>query len=618
MDLIPLIRLHIKLFLSICLLLIFDDNLIDLSQAQKLNIVTKFHTMKTLSNDNESLLWKLERWQSRHRKLLQKWIAIGLFFAMLNLTGCMYYFKVNYASQPYSESISEFNHIGKTIYIHSGEKRWLFTNIVVSNDSISGQIQDSLLFPHLGSIKANKPNRYIHGGKNNERYLLNEVHVYINDSVLTGNQRITIPGTSIGKIEVYDKDTKATTASWVLGGVLLAATLTVLTISAINSMDIAPSFPETSPNQSCPYIYVWDKQNYNFIGEIYTGSVYQQLERNDYLKLPAYNGQKNFRLKVTNEVKEIQHTNLMELFVIDHSKQVDVLVDKYGHINTLAQQVLPTLATNLTGEDIASLLFSKDTLFYQSNQTGDIKPLKDGLILEYPVNKGAKSVKLVISAKNSLVMNYMMDQFYGLLGSAYNSYEKRQEHIPAAQMHQWTLEQGLPLSLYVERDGKWEFVDYYDVCGPLAFKEDVLTIPLKGNESDPLKLKLESGAFLWQIDYVAIDYTPDIKVRLDVVPIESAINEANKDVSGLLKSDDNEYYNQSQISNLIEVNFNLPAQYDENRTLILHSKGWYKEIRNQKWKPDFKTFKEFHKPGRFNQFVNERLTQSAKIRLQSQ
>src|ERR1035437_1765736 len=112
----------------------------------------------------------------------------------------------------------------------------------------------------------------------------------------------------------------------------------------------------------------------------------------------------------------------------------------------------------------------------------------------------------------------MMDKFFDKFGSSYARYENKQQHASGDVMRQWSLDQEIPLSLYVERDGKWEFVDYYNIVGPMAFKDDVLKVPLKGNETQPLKLKLEFGTFLWEIDYAAIDYSPDLKVVPRVVP----------------------------------------------------------------------------------------------------
>ena len=79
-------------------------------------------------------------------------------------------------------------------------------------------------------------------------------------------------------------------------------------------------------------------------GEIYSGALHPPIERDDYLHLPSLrpvNGQ--YRLRLTNEVREVQHTNLAELWVIDHPKDVRTFVDKNGTIRSSAAPVAPAV-----------------------------------------------------------------------------------------------------------------------------------------------------------------------------------------------------------------------------------------------------------------------------------
>lgn len=174
-------------------------------------------------------------------------------------------------------------------------------------------------------------------------------------------------------------------------------------------------------------------------------------------------------------------------------------------------------------------------------------------------------------------------------------------------MRKWSLDQGIPLSLYIERDGKWDFVDYYNIAGPMKYKDDVLSVPLKGNETNPLKVKLEFGNFLWEIDYASVDYSTDQKVTFYTIPAKTAISEDQKDVAGLLNNDDGKYYTQPTMESKAVVTFDLPKTTDLSRTVILHSKGWYEILLNPAGIPDIGKLKSFRQPGQFNRFVNERM-----------
>lgn len=532
-----------------------------------------------------------------HYTNTQRVVAFILIFALLILTiGCRNYFLVNTVKNPTIEKVASLNDIQKTIIVHFNDKKWVLIDAVVKNNTVFGTLNAYTMPPTINQVNPNRPNRYYKTDSKNQRYLLNEVHLYITEYVDLGNGQISISAGAISKLEIYDPDTASTVGSWLLG----AAAGTVLATSIVYIYVLLTK-------ESCPFIYTWDGSNYHFQGEIYSGSIRKQLERHDYLKIPARSDTNSMTLKITNEVQEIQHTNLMELLVIDHAQNIQVMADKYGVISNIEKPIEPTMAVSLAGANVTNLLLAKDSLFYQSNSPKDQKPLKDYLILDFKTNKKAKEAKLIIHAKNSVLLDYMISQRNKLLGIGYDTYLKKQDKKSAEEMKQWSLSQGIPLSVYVQRAGRWEFVDYYNVAGPMAFKDDVLKVPLKGNESDPLKLKLEFGAFLWEIDYAALDYSADQKLTEIVVPIKTALTEENKEVAGLMRFDDAKYYTQPSMTNQAVVTFDLPQQTNQTRTIILHTKGWYQIMYKPEGKMDVKRLMKLKEPGGFNQFINEEI-----------
>jgi len=545
----------------------------------------------------KQILFSLSPGDENWKKKALQVVSFILILAMFNLTfGCHSYFKVNTVKEPTTEKVASLNEIQKTIIVHFNEKKWLLTNVVVKNNTVAGQLNEYTMPPTIKKVNPDRPNRYYTGEAKSQRYLLNEVHLYINEYADLGNGLISIPVGSTSRLEIYDPDTATTVGSWLLGAVFVTTSAMALVFIIV-----------LLTKESCPFIYTWDGKNYNFQGEIYSGSIHKQLERNDYLKIPAYSGTNSYTLKITNEVQEIQHTNLMELMVVDHSQSISVLADKYGVLSTIEEPVAPSMVKSETGANVTDQLLAKDKLFYQSNPPKDKKPLKDYLIFDFPASKNAKEAKLIIHAKNSVLLDYMINQYNKLFGTGYDKYMKKLEKNSADKMNQWSLSQGIPLSVYVQRAGNWEFVDYYNVAGPMAFKDDVLKVPLKGNESDPLKLKLEFGAFLWEIDYAAVDYSADQKLVTNIVPVKTAITEENKDVAGLLRQDDANYYTQPATTNQAVVTFDLPQPANQSRTVILHTKGWYQILHNPEGEMDMQRLLKLKAPGGFNQFVNEEI-----------
>jgi hypothetical protein len=528
---------------------------------------------------------------------VRKWTAIILACALLNLTGgCYNYFRIRSSEKPASEAITPLVDAGKTIIIHFNEKKWLLNDIQINNNIISGSIEEYQKTPTIRPLKPNGPNRYLTRASQNQRYLLNEVHLYLDEFAKTENNQVSIPVSSITKIDIYDKDTASTVGSYFLGGVGITSGA-ILVLAVIVALT----------KESCPFIYTSDGANYQFAGEIYSGSIHKPLERDDYLQLPTYPDQSNYTLKITNEVREIQHTNLLELQVVDHQGNVTVLADKYGKFHSLNQIIAPSSAVSFDGTDVTRQVTSKDDLFYQSSTAKTDLPQKDGLIMEFPNPGKAQTAKLAIHAKNSIVLDYMIGQFHELFGNIYDKYMERQQKAPEEKMRQWALDQGIPLSLYAERNGNWEFVDYYHIAGPMKFKNDVLQFPLNGNESNPLRLKLEFGHFLWEIDYAAVDYSPDQQFTIFTAPVQTAVTEKQENVAQLISTDDQNYYTQPDTDNQAIVTFNLPEQKNQSRTIFLHSKGWYQILHNPKGKPDIAYLKSFQTPGQFNNFVNAEL-----------
>ena len=313
----------------------------------------------------------------------------------------------------------------------------------------------------------------------------------------------------------------------------------------------------------------------------------------------------DYQIKISNEVKEIQHTNLMELWVFDHSSDLKLWVDKNGNYHSVKNLISVGSASNLEGTDVTNLLVNKDSLYYSSSLEDSELPLTDGVVLSFPKPENAENAKLIIRAKNSFVLDYMVSKFQNQFGDLYGKWNKQQQKAPEEKLRQWLLDQNIPLQLSVERNGNWEAIDYYNIAGPMAFKDDILSIPLNGNESNPIKIKLESGNFFWEIDYAGIDYSTDLELNYHIVKASSAINEKGKDLKNQIISDDNNYYIQPEVGNNAIVSFKIPKKLNESQSIFLHSKGWYQILRDPSGTPDRDYLETFRQPGRFNQFVND-------------
>ncbi len=515
---------------------------------------------------------------------------------------CRSYFKVNSSVPSSAEAVGNLREAGKTIVFHFEEKKWQLTDIQIADSAITGRPEWYDKAPTLRPVRVDRPNKYLTGKNFNQSYLLNEVHLYAGEYALLPGGKVSIPIAAVTRMDLYDKDTQTTVGHYVFTGLGVSAAI----FGGFYLIYILTK-------ESCPFVYVRNGEAFQFAGEIYSGSIHPPLERDDYLRLPGSGDARQCTLKISNEVKEVQHTNLLELLVAGHPDGTELLPDKYGNLHLLSDPVLPVSACNLEGKNVKEELAARDGHVYISDPSGSEFPLKDGVLLTFPNKSGAASVKVHLRAKNSIIFDYVMGEFHDLFGSLYPRYMQKQQRAPAARLREMALKRGLPLSLSVERGGDWEYVDYFNISGPMALKEDILEIPLHGDEGDSLKIKLESAMFLWEIDYAALDFSPAAEVVSATVPLAAAIDENGKDVAPLLLHDDALYYIQPEIGNQAVVTFDLPGSSLPERTLILHSKGWYRILRDPQGKPDKRELQAFREPEHFNRFINSRMREFGKV-----
>lgn len=524
-------------------------------------------------------------------------ISIIVLLAFLNLTvGCNYYMVRTHKreSGQMAQRTEQLREQRKVFIVHFGDDAWWLKNIMVSEDQTE-------LYGTIDRLPSNRytylqtdPNR-VQRYKSGNNVMLQEVHIYATEYAEAEGSGIIIPFSAFEKIEVYDQAQGATVASWVFGtiGVALGAFVVIMIIFLLTK-------------SSCPFIYTFNGEHFVFTGEIFSGAIQPGLERNDYLRLPDIQPKDGeYLIKVANEIREIQHINLMELKVIDHPADTEVLFDKYGQVQTIAEAQPPITAETFSGVNITSLVSAKDSYSYYFDDAAQTDSSLDGIILTFEKPAEATEAKLIVRAKNSFWLENVINNFHEMFGRRYDAFSKKEEKKKPAEMRELMQSQSLPLSVYIEKDGEWEFQDFYEIAGPMAMKDDVLTINLEDFDSETINIRLESGFLFWELDYVAMDFTGNIPFELTTLSVSEAIDENGADVSDAIRYDDQVYYVQPEIGNEAILSFEVPEFTDESRTVILHSKGYYKILRDLEGRADWKNLRTFRQPGRMPQFSKE-------------
>jgi len=526
-------------------------------------------------------------------------VAIILFLTGLFniIPGCLYY-KVVSRANPQAQDISENLKGGKVFVVHSDTNSFGWNDVYIINDSLKGTVfTDHYTSPDLRNKKGVNTKRYRQN--KGQQAILNEVHLFIKPEARLGDGNSSLSIKDLVRYDLYVKDEIRNVLTWITGGTFLVLGLYALFGIVILSLALLTG-------GSCPFIYTNSGDGYAFAGEIYSGAIYAPLERNDYLLLPEIVEENGIlKLKMTNELPEIQYTNLAELFVIDHGENREVLVDKYGNYQVSADPEHPVEAFNFNGENILEILSDKDSACYFGVNPGAGIPLTDGAIATFELPPDVSSGKLFLRARNSFWVDIVYKNFNSMLGSYGDNWSKKQNVSDGNKLAEWTLSQKIPLMVYVEKNGEWTFCDYFNPAGPMALKDDVIPIDLSGLAPGKIRIKVESGTNFWEIDYLAIDFTKNPPLDVKRLALKSAFNERDEKISELLKYDDLKYYVQSDNKNSATLAFQNVEQTLPERTVILHSKGYYNLKQEAKGIPRIAKLKSVRKPGQLLEYSRD-------------
>jgi hypothetical protein len=466
--------------------------------------------------------------------------------------------------------------------IQYAERTHYYIHATNSSFEVSGTTIDNGIFTGIVSHPATKPAK----GQ--------LMHLYVApDSVIKFDEQvISVPVSNIAKAEIYKVD--AGKAIAIGAGTVTGAFWTYITIVLIVK------------GISCPFVYSEDIADINFEGEIYSGATATPLERDDYLRLKTISPVNDlYKIRITNEVKEIQNTNLAELLVFDHPADCEIIVDKYGQAHSVSAISRPLSAADIYGKSLLSELSSCDDLRYLSEIRKDDQVF-DTIALSFEKPEDCLSGKLVLSGKNTMWLDYMFGRLSDMFGRRHDEWKERRNKRTREDLLQWTLDQGIPLSVWIEKDSGLEFVDYFNVPGPVADKKDILKIDLSGISGDRVNIKLVSGVLFWDIDFAGMDFTSDTEPLKTVVALEKATDDTGKDVTSLLECDDDSYLVQPFVNNEASLSFIAPPVTEGmERTVYLHSKGNYEVLREASGKPDMESLLVMLQPGKFTQFSKE-------------
>jgi hypothetical protein len=94
-------------------------------------------------------------------------------------------------------------------------------------------------------------------------------------------------------------------------------------------------------------------------------------------------------------------------------------------------------------------------------------------------------------------------------------------------------------------------------------------------------------------------------VKITKVEPFRAITGIEKNITDLLKFDDMKYFVQSANADLADISYKVPPAGDNERTVILHSKGYYQMLSEGEGRPEIRKLREIREAGQFLEYSRE-------------
>jgi hypothetical protein len=245
------------------------------------------------------------------------------------------------------------------------------------------------------------------------------------------------------------------------------------------------------------------------------------------------------------------------------------------------------------------------------------------IVMTFPKPAGATQVKLVANAATGLWGSYMIKKMVELrgrdVGAWYTSMDESQSARDA--LFAWEVREELfALKISVEEPTGWEVRGILPGTGPFISKDRIVLLDVSRVHGDQLRIRIQPPAGFWALNSFAVDYTADRPVNVEKIEPATAKDQQGKNVLPELAANDDRYLAMPNIGDTADLTFHVPSQHaGTDRTVFLHSRGYYKLHITATGEPDTKTLQEIENvPGAAARYAANQFAQWQVAGLQKQ
>jgi len=292
----------------------------------------------------------------------------------------------------------------------------------------------------------------------------------------------------------------------------------------------------------CPYVSTWNGTRYVLDNNILPAAEMSNgADVKDYCTLqqplvPTYQGRSHsvYSMQISEFEHEHDYFDQVRLLAVDHGSSVDVGVSPYGEILTYSNPAPATSAVDDRGVDVLPELSSVDQNYYQGYNGSHVT-------LTFAPADVSDGVKLVIREDTD---HYLKCPVYVQVLNATGG---------------WSTVATFQTRIH------WA-TDIINMTGYLPDAQGNFKVRLCFISTD-------------KIDYVGLDTTRQVNIRVHVAELLNALSSSQGDVTRLLKADD-EKYAALLPGQQIRLTFKLPTNQNSQRTFIFYTEGHYNTIDN--------------------------------------
>jgi hypothetical protein len=162
-------------------------------------------------------------------------------------------------------------------------------------------------------------------------------------------------------------------------------------------------------------------------------------------------------------------------------------------------------------------------------------------------------------------------------GSSVDQWYAHVDSYPAAadSVRAWAAREELyGLQLHVREGDGWHVRGIVPGSGPFLAAERVVPVDLRGVVGDSVQIRIRPPRGFWALGYFAMDYSADQPVTVDTIAPRGASDPV---VLAAVRAADTLYHAMPHTGDRATLDFRAPpVPGDRERTVVLHSRGWYR------------------------------------------